>query len=135
MREGVKMNAPSGATCVSQLISISDAHWTSSSITVSLPTSATEIKSFIISTRGVTILGILGIPLVNLTGCEIRFVFWLLRASGRVEPYKRAKSDDPKIFMVDQMWIWVTGFSMTFSSPAFRRDGVSRFEIYLEVRD
>jgi hypothetical protein len=34
----------------------------------------------------VTISGILGIPLVNLTGCEIRFVFWLLRASGRVEP-------------------------------------------------
>ena len=33
------------------------------------------------------ISGILGIPLVNLTGCEIRFVFWLLRASGRVEPY------------------------------------------------
>ena len=28
----------------------------------------------------VTISGILGIPLVNLTGCEIRFIFWLLRA-------------------------------------------------------
>jgi hypothetical protein len=26
---------------------------------------------------------------VNLTGCEIRFVFWLLRASGKVEPYTR----------------------------------------------
>jgi hypothetical protein len=26
----------------------------------------------------VTISGILGIPLVNLTGCEICFVFWLL---------------------------------------------------------
>jgi hypothetical protein len=35
----------------------------------------------------VTISGILGIPLLSLTGCEIRFVFWLLRASGRVEPY------------------------------------------------
>src|SRR5271156_5311150 len=34
----------------------------------------------------VTISDILGVPLVNLTGCEIRFVFWLLRASGRVEP-------------------------------------------------
>ena len=35
----------------------------------------------------VTISGILRIPLVNLTGCEIRFVSWLLRASGRVEAY------------------------------------------------
>jgi hypothetical protein len=35
------------------------------------------------------ISGILGIPLVTLTGC---FVFWLLRASGRVEPYKRLNS-------------------------------------------
>ena len=25
----------------------------------------------------------------HLTSCEIRFVFWLLRASGRVEPYTR----------------------------------------------
>jgi hypothetical protein len=41
---------------------------------------------------GVTISGILGIPLVNLTGCEIRFVFWLLWASGRVEPYNRRAS-------------------------------------------
>jgi hypothetical protein len=31
----------------------------------------------------VTISGILGIPLVNLTGCEIRFAFWFLWASGR----------------------------------------------------
>jgi hypothetical protein len=31
----------------------------------------------------VTISGILGIPLVNLTGYEIRFAFWFLWASGR----------------------------------------------------
>jgi hypothetical protein len=37
----------------------------------------------------VTISGILGIPLVNLTGCEIRFVFWFLWVSGRVEPYSQ----------------------------------------------
>jgi len=39
----------------------------------------------------VTISGILGIPLVNLTGCEIRFVFWLLRASGSLQQGTRRK--------------------------------------------
>ena len=43
--------------------------------------------------RGVTISGILGIPLVNLTGCVIRFVFSLLQASGRMEPYSRDVRD------------------------------------------
>ena len=35
----------------------------------------------------VTISGMLDIPLVDPTGCEIRLVFWLLWTSGRVEPY------------------------------------------------
>jgi hypothetical protein len=33
------------------------------------------------------ISGILGIQLVNLTGCEIHFAFLALMASGRVGPY------------------------------------------------
>ena len=41
------------------------------------------------------ISGILGIPHLNLTGCEILFVFWLLWASGRVEPYIRCESEKP----------------------------------------
>jgi hypothetical protein len=46
------------------------------------------LRKELTSNDRVTISGILGIPLVNLTGCEIHFVFWLLRASGRVEPYR-----------------------------------------------
>jgi hypothetical protein len=45
---------------------------------LSLDVIATLLISILLSTsmrRVVTISGILGIPLVNLTGCEIRFVF------------------------------------------------------------
>src|SRR5438034_4305047 len=64
--------------------------------------------------------------LVNLTDCEIRFVFWPLWASGRVEPYN-------DIMMIGRHKLVIQKFKKQLSKR-FNIKDIDEFTDYLDIK-